>query len=59
MERFTFSGFFKSSYSGDGAECVEVAPGYEVVPVRDSKVADGDVITVSHTAFKAFVDFVR
>ncbi|MFB6629222.1 DUF397 domain-containing protein [Streptomyces sp. NPDC056362] len=48
----------KSSYSnGDGGNCVEVT--YDVtgiVPVRDSKVADGPVLVVPAAAWAAFVD---
>ncbi|MGP4012248.1 DUF397 domain-containing protein [Streptomyces sp. 4N124] len=47
----------KSSYSnGQGGDCVEVGdeiPG--VVPVRDSKVADGPVILLGATAWAAFI----
>ncbi|WP_418956964.1 DUF397 domain-containing protein [Streptomyces tritici] len=51
----------KSSYSdGNGGECVEVATGIgPVVPVRDSKVPDGDVLLVSPAAWAAFVAGVR
>lgn len=48
----------KSSYSGgDGGEaCVEVAAGLlGVVPVRDSKVADGPVIVVGSVAWTEFI----
>ncbi|MFD0151093.1 DUF397 domain-containing protein [Streptomyces sp. NPDC055721] len=47
----------KSSYSnGDGGNCVEVrddVPG--VVPVRDSKVADGPILVVPAAAWSVFV----
>ncbi|MEV3855339.1 DUF397 domain-containing protein [Streptomyces sp. NPDC050095] len=47
----------KSSYSNqDGGDCVEVADGVTgVVPVRDSKNPGGPVITVTPTAWTAFV----
>ncbi|GAA3972729.1 DUF397 domain-containing protein [Streptomyces marokkonensis] len=47
----------KSSYSnGQGGDCVEVADGVPgVVPVRDSKVADGSVVLVAPTAWTGFV----
>ncbi|MFE1548152.1 DUF397 domain-containing protein [Streptomyces sp. NPDC058718] len=55
--------WFKSSYSADGGQCVEVArnlvPELGVVPVRDSKVPAGPTIAVSAAAFSAFVDSVR
>ncbi|MGY0486656.1 DUF397 domain-containing protein [Streptomyces sp. WG-D5] len=47
----------KSSYSnGQGGDCLEVGDGvYGVVPVRDSKVADGDVVVIGARAWNAFV----
>ncbi|MGV9698506.1 DUF397 domain-containing protein [Streptomyces sp. NPDC003470] len=47
----------KSTYSnGQGGDCVEVADGVPgVVPVRDSKVAGGDVVLVGQGAWAAFV----
>ncbi|MFC9588619.1 DUF397 domain-containing protein [Streptomyces sp. NPDC056944] len=49
--------WFKSSYSnGDGGDCVEVSYGFTgVVPVRDSKVADGPVLVVPAAAWSVFV----
>ena len=53
--------WFKSSYSnGEGGDCVEVS--YDVtgiVPVRDSKVADGPVLVVPAAAWAAFVAGVK
>lgn len=47
----------KSSYSnGDGGNCVEVCDAHPgIVPVRDSKVPDGPVLTVTAPAWTAFV----
>ncbi|MEU8472111.1 DUF397 domain-containing protein [Streptomyces sp. NPDC029006] len=47
----------KSSYSnGEGGSCVEVADGVPgVVPVRDSKVADGAVLVVGAPAWARLV----
>ncbi|MCH0540402.1 DUF397 domain-containing protein [Streptomyces sp. MUM 203J] len=47
----------KSSYSnGDGGNCVEVADDVpDVVPVRDSKVPGGSVVTVTARAWAPFV----
>lgn len=52
--------WIKSSYSdGEGGECVEWAPSYAsttgVVPVRDSKWADGPALMVSAGAFAGLV----
>ncbi|MFI7007379.1 DUF397 domain-containing protein [Streptomyces sp. NPDC050145] len=57
----TNSRWRKSTYSdGNGGDCVEVAHGVPgVVPVRDSKVADGDVVVIGAGAWAAFVDGVR
>ncbi|EST27768.1 DUF397 domain-containing protein [Streptomyces niveus] len=51
----------KSSYSTEqGGDCVEVAAHPTAVHVRDSKVSDGPVLTVTPTAWAAFTsDVVR
>ncbi|MFJ2025046.1 DUF397 domain-containing protein [Streptomyces sp. NPDC087897] len=55
--------WFKSSYSNNGGNCIEVAANLAaargIVPVRDSKVADGPVVAVPVTAFAAFVAGVQ
>ncbi|MFD5218161.1 DUF397 domain-containing protein [Streptomyces tendae] len=47
----------KSSYSnGEGGDCLEVAQNFPgVIPVRDSKVADGPVIVIGSAAWTEFV----
>ncbi|MFF8318791.1 DUF397 domain-containing protein [Streptomyces bobili] len=47
----------KSSYSdGGGTNCIEVADGYlDLVPVRDSKVPDGEVLVFGAASWGAFV----
>lgn len=47
----------KSSYSNkEGGDCVEVADGYPaLVPVRDSKNADGPALLIPHHAWAAFI----
>ncbi|MGH3813090.1 MAG: DUF397 domain-containing protein [Pseudonocardiaceae bacterium] len=47
-----------SSYSGSGSDCVEVAPAPAGVLVRDSKNADGPVLAVTITAWRAFLSTV-
>lgn len=48
--------WFKSSYSGgEGNECVEIADLRTQVAVRDSKVPNEYVLTLSTGAFSAFV----
>ncbi|MER7659643.1 DUF397 domain-containing protein [Streptomyces albidoflavus] len=55
--------WFKSSYSNNGGVCVEVATNlaasHGIVPVRDSKVQSGPVLTVPATAFSSFVAGVK
>ncbi|ANW19382.1 DUF397 domain-containing protein [Streptomyces clavuligerus] len=55
--------WIKSSYSGNGGQCVEWAPSYAsvhgVVPVRDSKQSDGPVLMVSAAAFTGLVAMAR
>ncbi|MFB8143879.1 DUF397 domain-containing protein [Streptomyces parvus] len=55
--------WFKSSYSSNGGDCIEVAANLAatrgIVPVRDSKAVDGPVVEVPVTAFSAFVAGVQ
>ncbi|MGW4252911.1 DUF397 domain-containing protein [Streptomyces californicus] len=55
--------WFTSSYSNNGGNCVEVAANLAavrgIVPVRDSKMVGGPVVTFPATAFVAFVVGVR
>ncbi|OON74408.1 DUF397 domain-containing protein [Streptomyces tsukubensis] len=55
--------WFKSSYSANGGQCVEVAAtliaSHGVVPVRDSKVQCGPVLAVGVSAFDGFVAGVK
>ncbi|MEU5301488.1 DUF397 domain-containing protein [Streptomyces noursei] len=63
MDRHELSAatWIKSSYSGDnGGNCVEVAPGIPgVVPVRDSKVANGPVVVFPEAGWASFVGAVK
>ncbi|CDR07290.1 DUF397 domain-containing protein [Streptomyces iranensis] len=50
----------RSSYSGpEGNECVEVADLRTHIAVRDSKKADGPVLTFPADAFASFVSEVK
>ncbi|MFJ6655031.1 DUF397 domain-containing protein [Streptomyces sp. NPDC091377] len=53
----------KSSYSGNGGQCVEWAPAYAsatgFVPVRDSKTPSGPMLSLPADAFTAFVSGVK
>lgn len=53
----------KSSYSTNGGNCVEWAPGHAsvtgIVPVRDSKVTDGPVLMLTSDAFAGLVTLAR
>ncbi|MFE6721852.1 DUF397 domain-containing protein [Streptomyces albidoflavus] len=55
--------WFKSSHSDNGGACVEVATNLVapqgIVPVRDSKVLSGPVLTVPAAAFSSFVAGVK
>ncbi|SCK18992.1 protein of unknown function [Streptomyces sp. ScaeMP-e48] len=55
--------WFKSSYSDNGGDCIEVAvnlvASQGIVPVRDSKNVDGPVLDVRTAAFSAFVAGVQ
>ncbi|MFJ2775247.1 DUF397 domain-containing protein [Kitasatospora sp. NPDC087315] len=50
----------KSTYSGQGGECIEVADDYPaIVPVRDSKDPDGPALVFPADAWQSFVTAVR
>ncbi|WP_371515342.1 DUF397 domain-containing protein [Kitasatospora sp. NBC_01300] len=50
----------KSSHSGGGGACIEVADGFtHVQPVRDSKDPHGPVLLFPTPAWQAFVTAVR
>ncbi|MFF1923560.1 DUF397 domain-containing protein [Streptomyces sp. NPDC058221] len=51
----------KSTYSdGSGGNCLEVLDGVpEIVPVRDSKVADGPALVFRAAAWGSFVDGLK
>ncbi|MFF4606851.1 DUF397 domain-containing protein [Streptomyces sp. NPDC001339] len=52
--------WFKSSYSDNGGDCIEVAtnvPG--VVPVRDSKNPNGPALAFPASSWSAFVASVK
>ncbi|KEF03390.1 MULTISPECIES: DUF397 domain-containing protein [Streptomyces] len=55
--------WFKSSYSGNGGQCIEVATNLVasrgLVPVRDSKDPNGPVLTLHPTSFAGLVEFAR
>lgn len=49
----------KSSYSGQGNTCVEVAASQETVSVRDSKNLDGPPLRFSARQWRRFTDRVK
>ncbi|MFB7850121.1 DUF397 domain-containing protein [Streptomyces sp. NPDC056053] len=55
--------WFKSSYSSNGGNCIEVAANLVasrgIVPVRDSKTPHGPVLSASPASFAAFVAGVK
>ncbi|WP_121842493.1 DUF397 domain-containing protein [Streptomyces sp. S5] len=55
--------WFKSSYSANGGQYVEVAAdliaSHGVVPVRDSKIQSGPVLALPATSFFAFVAGIK
>ncbi|MFI2200828.1 DUF397 domain-containing protein [Streptomyces sp. NPDC020192] len=56
-----FTGWYKSSYSsGANDDCVEIACGHAVVPVRNSKAGStGPALVFSAGGWAAFVGAVR
>ncbi|MEN2421380.1 DUF397 domain-containing protein [Streptomyces rimosus] len=55
--------WFKSSYSNNGGQCIEVATNltvsHGVIPVRDSKNPNGPHLTLSKDAWAGLVEFAR
>ncbi|GAA2157979.1 helix-turn-helix transcriptional regulator [Kitasatospora kazusensis] len=52
--------WFKSSYSANGGQCIEVADGFAgIVPVRDSKDPEGPALVFPADAFASFVAAVK
>ncbi|MEV7582213.1 DUF397 domain-containing protein [Streptomyces erythrochromogenes] len=55
--------WFKSSYSGNGGQCIEVAFNLSgplgLVPVRDSKMVGGPILSFAAPAFSSFVTSVK
>jgi Domain of unknown function (DUF397) len=49
----------KSSYSGNGGNCVEVADAASVVMVRDTKDRDGGTLAFPAGAWEAFTASLR
>jgi hypothetical protein len=49
----------KSSYSGNGGNCVEVGQSADAVLVHDTKHRDGSVLTLSRAAWRALVESVK
>jgi hypothetical protein len=47
----------KSSYSGDGSNCVEIAASPATIHVRDSKNTDGPHLTVAWSAWAVFLSY--
>ncbi|MFC8228408.1 DUF397 domain-containing protein [Streptomyces sp. NPDC057287] len=54
------SAWFKSSYSsGEGGQCVEVAPGVGIVHIRDSKQVAGPILSVPAGGWAQFISLAR
>lgn len=52
--------WMKSTYSNNGGQCIEVAPGFPgVMPVRDSKDPEGGALVVPAGSWSAFVAAVK
>ncbi|MFJ9078896.1 DUF397 domain-containing protein [Streptomyces sp. NPDC102278] len=55
--------WYKSSYSSNGGQCIEVATNavgaLGVVPVRDSKAPDGPVLRFAANAFASLVEGIK
>ncbi|MBB5154795.1 DUF397 domain-containing protein [Saccharopolyspora phatthalungensis] len=52
-------GWRKSSRSGAEGDCVEVAVGFELVGVRDTKDRDGGTLVFRRSQWRSFVAGLR
>jgi hypothetical protein len=60
MTDLTGATWRKSTYSGgQGGDCVEVADGLPVIPVRDSKDPEGPALIFPPAAWTAFITAVK
>jgi uncharacterized protein DUF397 len=52
--------WLKSSYSnGQGGDCVQVAPGFARIPIRDSKDPDVGHLTIAPASWSALLKSLR
>ncbi|MET8983279.1 DUF397 domain-containing protein [Streptomyces sp. NPDC004539] len=51
--------WLKSSYSGDGSNCVEIAPSPTTLHIRDSKTPATPHLTFLHSTWTHFLTQVR
>jgi len=51
--------FFKSSFSGDAGQCVEVRITKQNIAVRDSKNPEADIMVFSNDEWNAFIQGVK
>ncbi|ATE57021.1 DUF397 domain-containing protein [Actinosynnema pretiosum] len=49
----------KSSYSGNGASCVEIAPAGDTIAARDSKNPTGPVLLFPEVSWSTFLHSLR
>jgi hypothetical protein len=53
------AGWRKSSYSGSGGDCVEVADLANTTAVRDSKAVHGPALTFTDAAWSTFISGLK
>jgi hypothetical protein len=60
MIELTDAQWHKSSYSGSGGECIEIASNLtHLTPVRDSKDPDGPALVFPTASFAAFLAGIK
>ena len=59
MEHIDNLGWRKSSFSGNGGECVEVGHVHGVIAVRDTKECAGVMLRFSPAVWRRFADHVK
>ncbi|MFF3114649.1 DUF397 domain-containing protein [Kitasatospora sp. NPDC057904] len=56
----TTAHWLKSSFSQQGGNCIEVAPGFTgVMPIRDSKDPSGPALVFTADAWQSFITAIR
>jgi hypothetical protein len=59
IPKFTGASWYKSTHSGNGGNCVEVAVVGDIVGVRDSKRPGGAILAFGSAEWNAFIRGIK